>query len=159
MISLSNRGKHLEMIFFYLIFFLGTLDFVLNFPGYHRWRFTAVLRNILKIIVSLAWAIILPVFYVHSSKLAPEKLKELLSFLGEVNGISPLYIMAVAIYLLPNLLSAALFIFPMLRRWIENSDWHIIRFLLWWSQVFILPALLISYAFLCILYHLSFVLT
>uniref|UniRef100_A0A2N9IN91 1,3-beta-glucan synthase n=1 Tax=Fagus sylvatica TaxID=28930 RepID=A0A2N9IN91_FAGSY len=117
-----------------LRFLQSTLDFVLNFPGYHRWRFTAVLRNILKIIVSLAWAIILPIFYVHSSKLAPEKLKDLLSFLGEVNGISPLYIMAVAIYLLPNLLSAALFIFPMLRRWIENSDWHIIRFLLWWSQ-------------------------
>ncbi|GAB2283143.1 Callose synthase 5 [Dionaea muscipula] len=24
--------------------------------------------------------------------------------------------------------------FPMLRRWIENSDWLIVRFLLWWSQ-------------------------
>ncbi|KAK9991306.1 hypothetical protein SO802_026291 [Lithocarpus litseifolius] len=110
------------------------LDLILNFPGYHRWRFSAVLRNILKIIVSLAWAIILPVFYVHSSKFAPQQIKDLLSFLGEVKGISPLYIMAVAIYLLPNLLTAALFIFPMLRRWIENSDWHIIRFLLWWSQ-------------------------
>ncbi|KAG4959780.1 hypothetical protein JHK87_036413 [Glycine soja] len=22
----------------------------------------------------------------------------------------------------------------MLRRWIENSDWHIVRFFLWWSQ-------------------------
>jgi len=110
------------------------LDLILNFPGYHRWKFSAVLRNILKIIVSLAWAIILPVFYVHSSKFAPQQIKDLLSFLGEVKGISPLYIMAVAIYLLPNLLTAALFIFPMLRRWIENSDWHIIRFLLWWSQ-------------------------
>ncbi|KAM4117260.1 hypothetical protein ACJW30_02G110300 [Castanea mollissima] len=110
------------------------LDLILNFPGYHRWKFSAVLRNILKIIVSLAWAIILPVFYIHSSKFAPQQIKDLLSFLGEVKGISPLYIMAVAIYLLPNLLTAALFIFPMLRRWIENSDWHIIRFLLWWSQ-------------------------
>lgn len=96
-----------------------------------------MLRNVLKIVVSLAWAIILPVFYLHSSKVAPEKIKDVLSFLGEVKGISPLYIMAVAVYLLPNLLAAALFIFPMLRRWIENSDWHIIRFLLWWSQVFV----------------------
>lgn len=123
----------------------------MNFPGYHRWKFSAVLRNILKIIVSLAWAIILPVFYIHSSKFAPQQIKDLLSFLGEVKGISPLYIMAVAIYLLPNLLTAALFIFPMLRRWIENSDWHIIRFLLWWSQVFLLPALSIT-LYSCIYY-------
>ncbi|GLT53892.1 hypothetical protein SLA2020_271280 [Shorea laevis] len=117
-----------------LRFIQSILDLVLNFPGYHRWRFTRVLRNILKIIVSLAWAIILPVFFLHSSKIAPKEIKDLLSFLGEVKGISPLYILAVAVYLLPNLLAAVLFIFPMLRRWIENSDWHIIRFLLWWSQ-------------------------
>lgn len=139
---------NLTLFFF---FFIGILDLILNFPGYHRWKFSAVLRNILKIIVSLAWAIILPVFYVHSSKFAPQQIKDLLSFLGEVKGISPLYIMAVAIYLLPNLLTAALFIFPMLRRWIENSDWHIIRFLLWWSQVFMLPALFIT-LYSCIYY-------
>ncbi|PHU00377.1 Callose synthase 3 [Capsicum chinense] len=51
-----------------------------------------------------------------------------------MKGIPPLYLMAVAVYLLPNLLTAALFIFPMLRRWIENSDWLVVRFLLWWSQ-------------------------
>ncbi|OMO56217.1 Glycosyl transferase, family 48 [Corchorus olitorius] len=117
-----------------LRFLQSVLDLVLNFPGYHRWKFTDVLRNILKIIVSLAWAIILPLFYVHALSFAPDKLKDVLSFLHQVKGISPLYILAVALYLLPNLLAAALFIFPMLRRWIENSDWLIIRFLLWWSQ-------------------------
>ncbi|XP_048434519.1 callose synthase 5-like [Pyrus x bretschneideri] len=110
------------------------LDIVLNFPGYHRWRFTDVLRNILKIIVSLAWAIILPLFYVHSFQNAPKQVMDLLSFLKNINGVPPLYLMAVAVYLLPNLLGAVLFLFPLLRRWIENSDWHIIRFLLWWSQ-------------------------
>ncbi|KAM1315752.1 hypothetical protein ACFX10_019300 [Malus domestica] len=110
------------------------LDIVLNFPGYHRWRFTDVLRNILKIIVSLAWAIILPLFYVHSFNNAPKQIMDVLSFLKNVNGVPPLYIMAVAVYLLPNLLAAFLFLFPLFRRWIENSDWHIIRFLLWWSQ-------------------------
>ena len=118
-----------------MYFVSGVLDLVLNFPGYHRWQFTDVIRNILKIIVSLAWVIILPLFYVRAFSFAPEQLKNVLSFLHQVKGISPLYIMAVALYLLPNLLAAALFIFPMLRRWIENSDWHIIRLLLWWSQV------------------------
>lgn len=117
---------------------LGILDLVLNFPGYHRWEFTDVLRNILKVIISLLWVIILPLFYVHSFKGAPEGLKELLSFFKQIKGIPALYMLAVALYMLPNLLAAALFLFPMLRRWIENSDWHIIRFFLWWSQVIML---------------------
>ncbi|GAU42750.1 hypothetical protein TSUD_77870 [Trifolium subterraneum] len=110
------------------------LDLVLNFPGYHRWKFFDVLRNILKIIVSFIWVIILPLFYVHSFKGAPQGLKELLSFFIQINGIPALYMLAVALYMLPNFLAAALFLFPMLRRWIENSDWHIVRFFLWWSQ-------------------------
>lgn len=119
----------------YASFIAGILDLVINFPGFHRWKFTDVLRNILKVIVSLAWAIVLPVCYLHTFKMASEKFRDVLSFLNTLRGIPPLYIMAVALYLLPNLLAAVLFIFPMLRRWIENSDWHIIRFLLWWSQV------------------------
>ncbi|CAK7355014.1 unnamed protein product [Dovyalis caffra] len=110
------------------------LDFVVNFPGFHRWKFTDVLRNVLKIIVSLAWAVILPLCYVHSFNVAPNKIKDVLSSFKEVKEIPPLYILAVAVYLIPNILAAALFIFPMLRRWIENSNWLIIRFLLWWSQ-------------------------
>ncbi|GLT25134.1 hypothetical protein SLA2020_002850 [Shorea laevis] len=110
------------------------LDLVLNFPGFHRWKFNDVLRKILKIIVSLVWVVILLMCYVHSFSFAPGKIKDVLSFLRQVKGIPPLYIMAVALYLLPNLLASVLFIFPMLRRWIENSDWLIIRFLLWWSQ-------------------------
>lgn len=119
---------------------LGILDFILNFPGYHRWRFTDVLRNILKIIVSLAWSIILPVCYLHQNKsFSFGKVRDMLSFLDKFKGIPPLYMIAVIIYLLPNILAAVLFIFPMLRRWIENSDWVIVRFLLWWSQVWLFP--------------------
>nr|KYP67853.1 Callose synthase 5 [Cajanus cajan] len=110
------------------------LDLILNFPGYHRWKFTDVLRNILKVFVSLFWVIILPLFYVHSFNGAPEGLKQLLSFFNQIKGIPPLYMLAVALYLVPNLLTAILFLFPMLRRWIENSDWLIVRLFLWWSQ-------------------------
>lgn len=116
--------------------FVGILDLILNFPGYIRWKFTAVLRSILKLIVSLAWAVVLPSCYLLRSKsFSFTKIKEGFSFLDDVKGVPPLYIAAVAIYLLPNLLTAVLFVFPMLRRFIENSDWHIIRIFLWWSQV------------------------
>ncbi|GMJ08614.1 callose synthase 5, ARABIDOPSIS THALIANA GLUCAN SYNTHASE-LIKE 2, GLUCAN SYNTHASE-LIKE 2 [Hibiscus trionum] len=110
------------------------LDLALNFPGYHRWKFTDVLRNVLKIIVSIAWVIILPLFFVREFSFVPENVKDMLSFLNKVKGINPLYVMACGLYLVPNVLAAVLFIFPMLRRWIENSDWHIIRLLMWWSQ-------------------------
>ncbi|KAL9158809.1 hypothetical protein ABFS82_08G093100 [Erythranthe guttata] len=111
------------------------LDLVLNPPGYLRWKFTTVLRNVLKIIVSLAWSITLPLCYlIHTKSFSFSQIKNVLVFLDKLKGVPPLYIMAVALYLLPNLLAAVLFVFPMLRRWIENSDWLIIRFLLWWSQ-------------------------
>ncbi|KAL3528069.1 hypothetical protein ACH5RR_012725 [Cinchona calisaya] len=120
----------------FLRFLQSLLDLILNFPGYHRWKFTDVFRNILKIIISLAWSIILPLCYLHqnNSLFSFGNIKDVLSFLDKFKGIPPLYLMVVAAYLLPNLLAAVLFIFPMLRRWIENSDWLIIRFLLWWSQ-------------------------
>ncbi|KAL6223182.1 hypothetical protein ACLB2K_006571 [Fragaria x ananassa] len=108
------------------------LDMVLNFPGYHRCRFTDVLRNILKIVVSLAWAVILPLLYVHTFENTPKQLADILSFLKKIDGIPSLYLFAVAVYLLPNALTAVLFLFPMLRRFIENSDWHIIRYTFFW---------------------------
>ncbi|EPS63966.1 hypothetical protein M569_10816, partial [Genlisea aurea] len=134
----KNALHNLSSIFItaaFLRFLQSILDLILNFPGYLRWKFTSVLRNVLKIIVSLAWSIALPICYLLQTKsFSFAKVQNALSFLDKLKGIPPLYIMAVVIYLLPNLLAAALFIFPMLRRWIENSDWLIIRFLLWWSQ-------------------------
>ncbi|KAL6555852.1 Callose synthase 5 [Orobanche hederae] len=119
----------------FLRFLQSILDLILNFPVYLRWKFTDILRNILKIIVSLAWSIIIPMCYVHQkNSFSFGKIKDVLAFLDKINGVPPLYIMAVAVYMLPNLLASVFFIFPMLRRWIENSDWLITRFLLWWSQ-------------------------
>ncbi|KAH9717604.1 callose synthase 5 [Citrus sinensis] len=112
-----------------------TAAFLRLLQRYHRWRFSDVLRNVLKLIVSLAWVIVLPICYVQSSNYSPVDVKGILPFLPKQSGIPPLYLLAVALYLLPNLLAACLFLFPMLRRWIENSDWHIIRLLLWWSQI------------------------
>lgn len=114
----------------------GILDFILNFPGHIRCKFIDVMRNILKIVVSAAWAVILPIFYISSQTKVNLPLKNLDQWFGYVKGVPQLYILAVAVYLIPNMISATLFLFPMFRRWIENSDWHIVRLLLWWSQVF-----------------------
>ncbi|KAG2251858.1 hypothetical protein Bca52824_081994 [Brassica carinata] len=114
---------------------IGILDIILNFPGFHRWKFTEILRNILKIALSLAWCVVLPLCDAQSNSSAPGMLKQWISFLPrDVKGVPPLHILAVALCLLPNVLTAIMFIFPMLRRWIENSVWHIIRLHVWWSQ-------------------------
>jgi len=97
--------------------------------------FTEVMRSVLKILLSLAWAVALPLCYVHSFNVEPKQIQDVLSFLGQLKGVPALYIMAVGLYFLPNILAAAFFLFPMLRRFIENSDWLIIRLLMWWSQV------------------------
>ncbi|CAL9211837.1 unnamed protein product [Musa hybrid cultivar] len=116
-----------------LRFLQSVLDVVLNFPGFHRWKFIDVLRNFLKILVSLVWAIILPLVYIDSPSINLPW-NELSKWLHQLNGVPPLYIMVVVLYLFPNILAGILFLFPMLRRWIENSDWHIVQLLLWWSQ-------------------------
>ncbi|KAG9444232.1 hypothetical protein H6P81_015572 [Aristolochia fimbriata] len=128
---------HISSIFItaaFLRVLQSILEVVLNFPGYHRLRFTDVLRNILKIVVGLAWLVILPLCYTETFLVAPVQLKKLIRSVDEGNRIPPLYLMAIVVYLVPNVLAAALFVFPLLRRWIENSDWHIVRLLLWWSQ-------------------------
>ncbi|XP_042413132.1 callose synthase 5-like [Zingiber officinale] len=109
------------------------LDLILNFPGYHRRKFTDILRNVLKILVSLAWSIVLLLCYIDSSQINLP-LGGILQYLHQIKGVPPLYTMAVALYVLPNVLTGMLFLFPMLRRWIENSEWGIVRMLLWWSQ-------------------------
>ncbi|CAL5051430.1 unnamed protein product [Urochloa decumbens] len=118
----------------FLQFLQSILDFVLNFPGSHRCKFIDVVRNILKIVVSAAWAVILPFFYMSTAPKVNLPLKDLEKLFRYVKGVPTLYMLAVAVYMIPNILSAAIFLFPMFRRWIENSDWHIVRLLLWWSQ-------------------------
>uniref|UniRef100_A0A0E0L8M2 1,3-beta-glucan synthase n=1 Tax=Oryza punctata TaxID=4537 RepID=A0A0E0L8M2_ORYPU len=119
----------------FLQFLQSILDFVLNFPGHHKCKFIDAMRNILKIIVSAAWAVILPFFYISTASKVNLPIKDLDKWFQYVKGVPPLYILAVAVYLIPNILSAALFLLPCFRRWIENSDWHIVRLLLWWSQI------------------------
>ncbi|KAJ4971022.1 hypothetical protein NE237_004121 [Protea cynaroides] len=128
---------HISSVFItaaFLRFLQSILDLVLNFPGYHRWMFMDVFRNIIKIVFSLAWLIILPLCYLKQLTWDPDQMRNVMSRVQQAKDIPPLYILAVIVYMIPNLLAAALFIFPMFRRWIEYSDWHIIRLLLWWSQ-------------------------
>ncbi|KAL8143622.1 hypothetical protein V2J09_016654 [Rumex salicifolius] len=117
-----------------LRFLQSILDFFINFPGHRRWMFTDVLRSIMKIIVSLAWALALPLLYFRSVDVSHQNFQGLLSFNDNMDGVPPLYVLAVAIYIIPNMLAVAFFPFPLLRGWVEKSDWRILRLLMWWAQ-------------------------
>lgn len=110
------------------------LDVVLNFKAYTNMN---KLRLFLKLVVAVAWVIALPICYLHSWETESGILKVIKRWLNQTGKIQipSLYITAVIIYLLPNVLGAVLFLLPFLRRWIENSNWRIFQILLWWSQV------------------------
>jgi callose synthase len=111
------------------------LDIALNFKAYHSWKFSSVLRLLLKLLVAVAWVVVLPVCYLHSWENPTGILKLIKDWVRERDKIPSLYISAVIIYLLPNILGAVLFLLPSLRTLVEKSNWKIFQFLLWWSQV------------------------
>ncbi|KAH9320865.1 hypothetical protein KI387_015504, partial [Taxus chinensis] len=112
----------------------GVLDVFMNFQAYKITRISVMVRLFLKLVVAVAWVITLLLCYSHTWEKASGILKTIQMWIGYRGKMPSLYISAVVVYLLPNIISAAFFVVPLLRRWIERSDWHITRFLLWWSQ-------------------------
>lgn len=94
------------------------------------------LRYILKVISAAIWVIVLPVTYAYSWK-NPSGFGQTIKgwFGGGGSGSPSLFILAVFIYLSPNMLSALLFLFPFIRRNLERSDYRVVRLMMWWSQV------------------------
>lgn len=107
------------------------------FMGYHAFssiKLLGVLRLVLKLLVSAAWVIVLTVCYVRTWKNPQGLVGVIQKWFGSGWESSYLYIAAVVVYLVPNIIGACFFMFPMIRRWIESSNWPIVRVLLWWSQ-------------------------
>jgi callose synthase len=107
----------------------------MGYHAYHSLKFLGVLRLFLKLLTSAAWLIVLTVCYVHTWSHPQGLIKDIQNWLGKGWENSYLYVAAVVLYLVPNVIGGFFFLFPMLRRWIESSNWRIVRFLLWWSQV------------------------
>ncbi|KAI3881502.1 hypothetical protein MKX03_035580 [Papaver bracteatum] len=117
----------------FLIFLQATLDIILSFKAWGSMKFTQIARYLLKFAIAVVWLIILPLTYsttVHN----PTGLVKF--FRGWVVNWQnqPLYNYVIAIYMIPNILAALIFLLPPLRRHMERSNWRIVRFLMWWSQ-------------------------
>ncbi|KAJ6813042.1 callose synthase 3-like [Iris pallida] len=112
----------------------ATLDIILSWKARMSMSFAVKLRYILKLISAAAWAIVLPVLYAYTWENPTGLAKTIKSWVGGGQHQPSLYILAVVIYLSPNILSAMLFLFPFLRRFLERSNYKIVMLMMWWSQ-------------------------
>ncbi|KAK8456255.1 hypothetical protein SEVIR_4G300600v4 [Setaria viridis] len=96
--------------------------------------FAVKLRYVLKLISAAAWVAILPVTYAYTWENPTGLARTIKSWLGGGQNQPSLYILAVVVYLAPNMLASMLFLFPFLRRYLESSNVKVITFMMWWSQ-------------------------
>lgn len=113
----------------------AVLDVIMSLKARHSMSLHVKLRYVMKVVWAAAWIIVLPITYAYSWKNPPGFAETIKSWFGNSPGSPSLYIIAVLIYLSPNMLSALLFIIPFIRRYLERSDYRIVRLMMWWSQV------------------------
>ena len=131
--------QHENIILCNICNFLGgniaaVLDIILSWKARHNMPIYVKLRYILKAVSAAAWVIVLPVTYAHSWKIPPGFAQTIKTF-GNSPGSPSLFILAVLIYLSPNMLSTVLSLFPFIRRYLERSNNKIVMLMMWWSQV------------------------
>ncbi|XP_015054888.1 callose synthase 3-like [Solanum pennellii] len=112
----------------------ATLDVMLNWKARRSMSFYVKLRYILKVISAAAWVIILPVTYAYTWENPPPFAQAIRNWFGSNSDSPSLFILAVVIYLSPNMLAALLFLFPFVRRFLERSHYKIVMLMMWWSQ-------------------------
>ncbi|KAL9386241.1 hypothetical protein Peur_019365 [Populus x canadensis] len=111
------------------------LDVILSWKARQIMSFHVKLRYILKVVSAAAWVVVLPVTYAYTWKENPPGFAQTIKgWFGNSSSSSSLFVLAIVIYLAPNMLAALLFLFPFIRRFLERSDYRIVMFMMWWSQ-------------------------
>ncbi|RVX12768.1 Callose synthase 3 [Vitis vinifera] len=113
----------------------AVLDVILSWKARESMSFYVKLRYILKVVLAAAWVIILPVTYAYTWENPPGFAQTIKSWFGNSSHSPSLFILAVVVYLSPNMLAAVLFLFPFIRRFLERSNYKIVMLMMWWSQV------------------------
>ncbi|KAF3452613.1 hypothetical protein FNV43_RR03046 [Rhamnella rubrinervis] len=112
----------------------AVLDVILSWKAQRSMSFYVKLRYILKVVSAAAWVIILPVTYAYTWENPPGFAQTIKSWFGSNANSPSLFILAVVIYLSPNMLAALLFLFPFIRRFLERSNYRVVMLMMWWSQ-------------------------
>ncbi|KAL5762824.1 hypothetical protein ACOSP7_019088 [Xanthoceras sorbifolium] len=112
----------------------AVLDIILSWKARQSMSLYVKLRYILKALSAATWVIILPITYAFSSKNPSGFAQTIKNWFGNGSSSPSVFILAVFIYLSPNMLSTLLFLFPFIRRHLENSNYKIVMLMMWWSQ-------------------------
>ncbi|GAB2216631.1 hypothetical protein Droror1_Dr00024407 [Drosera rotundifolia] len=112
----------------------AVLDIILSWKARNSMPFYVKLRYILKALSAAAWMIVLPVTYAYSWNDNSGVGQTIKSWFGNSGSSPPVLIFAILIYLSPNFLSALLFLFPFIRRYLERSNNPFVVLIMWWSQ-------------------------
>lgn len=115
--------------------FTAVLDVILSWKARRSMSSHVKLRYILKVVSAAAWVIVLPVTYAYSWDNPPGFAQTIKSWFSQSSSSPSLFILAVVVYLSPNMLAAILFLFPFIRRFLERSNYRIVMLMMWWSQV------------------------
>ncbi|PWA63034.1 glycosyl transferase, family 48 [Artemisia annua] len=113
----------------------AVIDFVMMWKARFSMSFHVKLRYVLKTLSAAAWVIILPVTYSFSLDNPSGFGNTMKNWFGSGSSSPSLFILAIVIYLSPNIISALLFLLPFVRRHLERSDYRIVRLIMWWSQL------------------------
>ena len=111
------------------------LDVILSWKAQWSMSMHVKLRYILKVVSAAAWVIVLSVSYAYTWENPPGFAQTIQSWFGSNSNSPSFFIMAVVVYLSPNMLAAMLFLFPLIRRFLERSNYRIVMLMMWWSQV------------------------
>ncbi|KAK9056069.1 hypothetical protein SSX86_027156 [Deinandra increscens subsp. villosa] len=113
----------------------AVIDVFMMWKARFSMSFNVKLRYILKALSAAAWVVVLPIAYSYSWN-NPSGFEETIkNWFGNGSSSPSLFIIAVITYLSPNILSGLLFLLPFIRRNLERSDYKIVRFMMWWSQL------------------------
>ncbi|EHA8588213.1 callose synthase 3 [Cocos nucifera] len=110
------------------------LDIIFSWKARRSMSFAVKLRYILKVVSAAGWVVILPVTYAYTWENPTGLARTIKGWVGSGQNQPSLYILAVVIYLSPNMLAALLFLFPFLRRFLESSNYKVVMLMMWWSQ-------------------------
>ncbi|KAI3511129.1 hypothetical protein L1887_18273 [Cichorium endivia] len=113
----------------------AVIDLVMMWKARFSMSFHVKLRYILKTLSAAAWVIVLPITYSYSLNNPSGFGQTIKNWFGSGPSSPSLFVLAIVIYLSPNMLSALLFLLPFFRRKLERSNYRIVRFIMWWSQL------------------------
>ncbi|GMH24888.1 hypothetical protein Nepgr_026731 [Nepenthes gracilis] len=108
------------------------LDISFTWKARHTINFHQNLKYMLKLIVAMIWAIVLPVYYAETRRKYSCFSMKSGSWLRDWCYSS--YMVAVAVYLMTSGVDMVLFIVPAARLYIETSNCKICTILSWWTQ-------------------------